>query len=502
LAAVPGLVQSSTDAKVLPLGDILIFVKEQTRGRQLEAAFRRGPAAWRDAVYVDSRNSQAFIDDWRRRWHTRVWITTNVAQVSVTIPHVGCVISLCRHNVAVFDQIQAEWIDQASAKQKRGRAGRQFEGIWICLMSRLAFAALPQAAELEILRTPLEKQLLKALDLGLVVRAHDTSCTSDLISPPTAAALKDAAIELESLHAIENFEINALGKILASLPMEPRYGKALLLGGMLGVVRGPLSQAVMEMQEVICGKASRGEGQSDTMGHVVLLDRFLALPERHRQSWCLREECSLVVLRRAALRAKKLVEALKCVLPERRSASAEGWANAVIAFASVWNCGTTDGTQKVKVDGHKYKLHASSGVSLDVQAYVSYEQGLNRKIHGATVHPRLIMALFGGRAVECTEDTCVLDKWLTIEVRNPRQVEALRLEGEALFQQCAAPSIAFWADVASWKDRMATLLEMPVAQEMQETQATRELHEVQATQATQTKRELHEVHPDVTHEPQ
>ncbi|CAN0378596.1 unnamed protein product, partial [Hapterophycus canaliculatus] len=60
-----------------------------------------------------------------------------------------------------------QWVSKASARQRRGRAGRTKAGVCFHLFSNLRHESLREHQESELLRTPLEEVVLQAKMLGL-----------------------------------------------------------------------------------------------------------------------------------------------------------------------------------------------------------------------------------------------------------------------------------------------------------------------------------------------
>ena len=100
-------------------------------------------------------------------------LSTNVAETSVTIDDVVFVIDTGRCRETAFDpatglsRLADNWISQAAARQRSGRAGRVQPGFCFRLFSRRTAAelALQQAPEMH--RVPLDQLCLQVL--------HDTS---------------------------------------------------------------------------------------------------------------------------------------------------------------------------------------------------------------------------------------------------------------------------------------------------------------------------------------
>ncbi|KAK9867126.1 hypothetical protein WJX84_000721, partial [Apatococcus fuscideae] len=185
----------------------------------------------------------------------KVVIATNVAESSITIDDVTVVIDAGRAKESRYDagrsmaRLQEDWISQASARQRRGRAGRVQPGVCFRLFSSTTASSLETHAAPEVLRAPLA-------GLCLTVKAACTPTTgssqngsapmgppaklaemlSRLLTPPLPASVTAAVSNLMGLGALDpsTEDLTPLGQLLCQLPMDPRLGKTLLFGAMLG----------------------------------------------------------------------------------------------------------------------------------------------------------------------------------------------------------------------------------------------------------------------------
>lgn len=89
-------------------------------------------------------------------------VATNVAETSITIDDVVCVIDTGRVKEMAFDPDQGlnrlaeTWVSQASAQQRRGRAGRVRPGTCWRLFSRATWRKLEKNTAPEIHRVSLQ----------------------------------------------------------------------------------------------------------------------------------------------------------------------------------------------------------------------------------------------------------------------------------------------------------------------------------------------------------
>ena len=116
---------------------------------------------------------------------TKVVVSTNIAETSVTIEGITTVIDsgLAKqnfYNPRTFTSSLIETdISQASANQRRGRAGRTQPGTCYRLYPKDSFTARPLFTREEIYRTDLAEVVLRMAELGI-----SNFQSFDFISPP------------------------------------------------------------------------------------------------------------------------------------------------------------------------------------------------------------------------------------------------------------------------------------------------------------------------------
>lgn len=97
----------------------------------------------------------------------KIILSTNIAETSITIDDVTVVINAGRVKEKTYDPhtklayLQSAWISQASARQRRGRAGRTQSGVCFHLYSALRSQHLSDFQDSELLRMPLEELVLQ-----------------------------------------------------------------------------------------------------------------------------------------------------------------------------------------------------------------------------------------------------------------------------------------------------------------------------------------------------
>ncbi|HEV7774054.1 MAG TPA: ATP-dependent RNA helicase HrpA [Conexibacter sp.] len=183
----------------------------------------------------------------------RVVLATNVAETSLTVPGIGSVVDPGTARVSRYSarlkvqRLPIEPISQASAQQRTGRCGRTSDGICIRLYDEEDFNDRPRFTDPEILRTSLASVILQmaALELGDVE-------DFPFLDPPDARQVRDGVALLRELGALEpasaptatvtgeaerrgaRNRLTPLGRQLAQLPVDPRFGRMVLEADKLG----------------------------------------------------------------------------------------------------------------------------------------------------------------------------------------------------------------------------------------------------------------------------
>ncbi|XP_022100852.1 probable ATP-dependent RNA helicase YTHDC2 [Acanthaster planci] len=164
----------------------------------------------------------------------KIVLSTNIAETSVTINDVVFVLDSGKVKEKSFDaltsvsMLKSNWISKASAKQRKGRAGRCRPGMCFHLMSRIRYKSLPDFQTPEILRLPLQELCLHTKLLA-PINISVAEFLSKAPDPPAPLIVKNAVQLLKAIDAIDNWEdMTELGHHLADLPVEPRLGKMVL----------------------------------------------------------------------------------------------------------------------------------------------------------------------------------------------------------------------------------------------------------------------------------
>lgn len=175
----------------------------------------------------------------------KVVVSTNIAETSVTIEDVVYVIDSGKLKERRFNAARGismlvlDHVSQASARQRKGRAGRVREGKCYSLFTRDCHDARMAPFQVpEIMRVPLEELVLQ---IHLLELGRAAEFLPEALQPPPDKAVTAAVTALHTLGALDEDErLTPLGTYLAQLPVDPRLGKLLVTS----VFMGCLSAAV------------------------------------------------------------------------------------------------------------------------------------------------------------------------------------------------------------------------------------------------------------------
>src|SRR4030095_15567763 len=152
----------------------------------------------------------------------RIVLATNVAETSLTVPGIRCVIDAGTARVKRYsyrskvEQLLVEPVSQAAANQRAGRCGRVANGVCIRLYGEPDFEKRPRFTDPEILRSSLAGVILrmKALGLGAVE-------DFPFLEPPPRRAIADGYQLLAELGAVdEQNALTAIRRQVAKLPLD------------------------------------------------------------------------------------------------------------------------------------------------------------------------------------------------------------------------------------------------------------------------------------------
>lgn len=182
-------------------------------------------------------------------------VSTNVAQTSVTIDDIDAVIdSGMERRVELVDGVEGLYlkpISFADAKQRKGRAGRTKDGVYIdhCGSSnRLDF---PKA---EILRVRLDQTVLRLAEAGIDAQELE------FFHQPDKAEIHEAKRALKALGCMDDKGlVTKIGHRVAKLPISVKFGRMVIEAENLGVVDDVIDiAALLEQGEITIRKTKDG----------------------------------------------------------------------------------------------------------------------------------------------------------------------------------------------------------------------------------------------------
>eukprot|EP00873_Tetraselmis_striata_P014025 jgi/Tetstr1/434289/TSEL_023396.t1 len=227
----------------------------------------------------------------------KIVVATNIAETSITIEDCTFVVDTGRVKENSYSPathiccLLERWTSRASAKQRRGRAGRVAPGTCLRLFTRWAHEHVLEAyQEPEIMRVPLEGLCLQIKMLrfpggvegflGSAMQSPDRAALSAALQ-----ALK-ARADVGALDHAEN--LTPLGRHLAVLPVDARVGKMLLIAAIMGCLdpvltvaaamssRSPFVAPLEKREEADLAKRSFADCNSDHLAVMQVYQEWLS----------------------------------------------------------------------------------------------------------------------------------------------------------------------------------------------------------------------------------
>ena len=215
-------------------GDLLIFV---TSVKDVEDCVKALSVI--QEVLVCALHAHVSHQESRRAQKTyfyqrKVIVATNIAETSLTINGVSIVLDYAHERFPPL--LKPELISKASQIQRKGRAGRNADGVCLTMITQKCFETLSDFRKPESHRLPLHKLVLFALAKGYCA---DTDALPHFIEnlpdPPVNYVLQTILNELSVLDLVVNDNFTALGQCVERLPFDINTSVALMTGAFCNV---------------------------------------------------------------------------------------------------------------------------------------------------------------------------------------------------------------------------------------------------------------------------
>lgn len=304
--------------EIEPTGDVLVFLPGEREIREcadvLEGRQYRGTEVLPLFARLGLGDQQRVFNPGNKR---RLILATNVAETSLTIPRISCVVDSGIARVSRWapgkgvQRLQIEPVSQASARQRKGRCGRVRDGVCLRLYEEVDLTDRPEFTDPEIRRSSLAGVILRMKSLGLPEIDE-----FPFLDPPSPKAVSEGYRTLREVDALDRDKnLTDYGRQMARLPVDPRLGRMLIearkehcLADVLPIIAAlessdPRERPAEKTREADAAHAKWKDAESDFIGILRLwndLNRFR--DERGRwKSNALRKFCgpSFISFRRA-----------------------------------------------------------------------------------------------------------------------------------------------------------------------------------------------------------
>ncbi|WP_127555034.1 ATP-dependent helicase C-terminal domain-containing protein [Saccharospirillum alexandrii] len=218
--------------------------------RDIERVKQRLPADCLSYIVHSQVNNDDLIDQLRSS-NAAVILSTNLAESSVTLPGVRCVIDLGRERYARVDphtdltELVTRRISKSSADQRAGRAAREGPGLCYRLWSESEHNALAPDQPAEITQADLKPLVLNLADWGL--QREDAFW----LTPPNPGRWQVALSQLHAWQAVDTIgaQLTDHGRTLIRVGLPPAVAHLVSLATEAGLVSDALWFAALQSLE-------------------------------------------------------------------------------------------------------------------------------------------------------------------------------------------------------------------------------------------------------------
>lgn len=203
-------------------GDILVFLAGRD---EIAIAIKRLDESGLDVEAIAAHGGMD-LPELQKLFHSgvqqRVIFATNVAETSLTLPRITCVIDTGEVKMSVYSAdsgisgLRKVKAAKDSLRQRAGRSGRERPGKYFGLMSKADYASRPEQTVPEIQRTDLSGVVLTMAAIG-IERFEEFP----YLDVPKTSNIESAIRLLNQIGALSGQVITEYGQKIAQLPVTP-----------------------------------------------------------------------------------------------------------------------------------------------------------------------------------------------------------------------------------------------------------------------------------------
>ncbi|KAK2784036.1 hypothetical protein FQN53_008844 [Emmonsiellopsis sp. PD_33] len=259
----------------------------------------------------------------------KIILSTDIAETSITLPDVQYVVDTGKTNEMIYfpdtriRKLATCWASRSNIGQRAGRAGRVRNGNYFALFTETRRQSLRSGPVPELLRSDLGGVCIRA-KLMNVDSIHDF--LAQAIEPPPVSHVTAAIENLQAIGALDTDQnLTSLGRLLATLPLDPPLGKMVILGVLFRCLEPVLINAccpgvadlfyfsTSAQKDKVKGILKQFAGGSNS-DHMVIVNAFLAvrdvldrLGENAAREFCGQNQISFRAFMRIFLLTRQLV---------------------------------------------------------------------------------------------------------------------------------------------------------------------------------------------------